>query len=101
MDTSRLNVNTESLTTYANYLIESKTNLNNKLDELNNCMSTITTGWNDTDGHNFASSFSSFIKEARKISDEAGKLGDFAKKESEKYDAAVNRAIRKFGVSIE
>ncbi len=97
MAKDNLNVDTDSLTTYATYLMNCKTNLNALLNDLNSKMGTITNGWSDSDGQQFKNSFSKFIKEAKKISDEAYKLGKYAKSESSKYNTAVNDALRKFG----
>lgn len=97
MAKDNLNVDTDSLTSYANYLIGCRTSLNTLLNDLNSKMGTITNGWSDTDGQQFKTSFSRFIKEAKKISDEAYNLGIYAKGESSKYNNAVNEALRKFG----
>ncbi len=97
MAKNSLNVDTTELSKYANYLIDSETKLNDCLDNLDLMMSTITNGWKDDDGIKFKDSFTKFIAEARKISDETGKLGKFAKGESGNYETAVNTALRAFG----
>ena len=99
MDANKLSVNTEELTTYAQYLVGTKKDLNDQLDDLKKKMDTISEGWSDQDGIAFQASFAKFIEEARKISDETGKLGEFAKKESDKYDSAITKALKKFGES--
>jgi WXG100 family type VII secretion target len=97
MATDKLSVDTDSLTEYASYLINCKKKLNDQLTDLNNKMDTLTAGWTDDDGKSFSQAFSKFITEARKITDETGKIGEYAKKESKKYNTAVNTALREFG----
>ena len=97
MGKNTLKVDTSQLLDYATYLINTETELNKCLDNLDAMMSTITNGWKDDDGKEFKTSFSKFIVEAKKISDETGKLGKFAKGESANYESAINTALRTFG----
>lgn len=92
-----LNVDTELLLTYGNYLEGLRTTLDELLDNLNTEMSSITNGWQDSDGASFKDKFSSFITESKKISEEINSLGTYAKEEATKYDAILSESIKLMG----
>lgn len=94
---STLQVDSDQLTDYGNYLIASKEALNTLLDSLNTQMSKITSGWSDNDGLAFQGKFATFIAEAQQISDDIEALGKFAVSEASKYDTILAESVTMMG----
>jgi hypothetical protein len=92
-----LMVNTEQLVTYGGELIGLKSNLDACLDSLNKTMGDIAEAWKDEDGQAFKVKFENFIKDAKLIDAEIGKLGLYATNVASKYDAIIAESIRMMG----
>ena len=90
---SSLFVNTTSLSTFGKFLTDSKDSLETDLNNLNTTMSGITTGWNDANGAQFCEKFTKLVAEAKKVKDDVGSLGTFAKSEASKYESISTNAI--------
>ena len=92
-----LTVDTEELQIYGDYLISSKSKIEELLDALNNKMENITNGWKDQDGQAFKEKFTSFITEAKTIDIEIEELGTFAKSNASQYDKILKESWDEMG----
>ena len=93
--TTGLNVDTDQLITYGNYLINAKEQLDILLDVLNSLMSSgVIASWGDKDGADLVSGFNDFITKAKDIGVETEKLGKFAIKEAAKYNTILATSLR-------
>ena len=84
VDTEQLSILGEKFTT---------TELGEQLTYLENKMSTIQNSWLDAEGTHFSQTFSSFIRDAQKITEEIKSLGDFASKMSLKYEEILTSKL--------
>ncbi len=90
-------VKTEELLAFGEYLVKTQTELDSLLTDLDSKMSTITTGWNDSEGTEYVAKFKTFIVEAKKISVEVNNLGTYAKNISSNYDQILSESLGKMG----
>lgn len=92
-----LQVDSEQLASFGEYLVQTKESLNTLLDSLNSQMSKITEGWSDSDGVAFVEKFSTFIKDAKNIGTDIETLGNFATSEASKYNQILSDSLTMMG----
>ena len=90
---SSLFVDTTSLDTFGKFLVESKNSLDTHLTSMDTTMAGLSVGWDDANGKRFYEKFSQLVKEAKKVKDDIGALGDFAKSEASKYNNITTNAV--------
>lgn len=91
--TSSLFVDTTALDTLGKFLVESKNSLDTYLTNMDTTMAGLSVGWDDANGKRFYDKFSQFITEAKKVKDDVGALGEFAKSEALKYNNITTNAV--------
>lgn len=90
-------VKTEELLEFGEYLLNTKSNLDTLLGDLDTQMSQISDAWKDKDGADFVTKFNAFITEANNIGVEVNKLGIYAKQISTDYGSILSESLKRMG----
>lgn len=83
-----LQIDISQLSELGEYLTDS--DFNSNFEKLNNEMSKVTDSWLDLEGEHFKTVFTSFITDAKQISDCVDKLGEHAKKMATSYQGTLD-----------
>lgn len=73
------------LSSFGTYLVQSQTELDDLLKQLDDKMSAINNIWTDSNGSAFSSEFTQFINDSKEINKEIARLGGMAKKIANDY----------------
>lgn len=90
-------VDTDKLTSYGEYLFNTKESLDSLLDALDKAMQGISSSWNDEASAELITGFSSFITTAKSIGTDLQSLGTFAKGQAAKYDEILKNSLQIMG----